>query len=86
MTTTEAFTVKIEPAIVHQLDQMAESQDRSRHDIVNQVLKEYLQHHTGQIEKIQEGITASDRGERVDHDDMMNELEELLAEKAKTKS
>lgn len=86
MATTEAFTVRTEPDIVHKLDQMAGSLDRSRNYLVNQALKEYLQHHAWQIEKVAQGIAAADRGELVDHDDMMRELEELIEEKAKTQA
>ena len=86
MATTEAFTVRTEPEIIHQLDHMADSLDRSRNYIVNQALKEYLQHHAWQIEKITRGIAAADRGELVDHDDMMRELEDLIEEKAKSKA
>lgn len=86
MATTEAFTVRTEPDIVHKLDQMAGSLDRSRNYLVNQALKEYLQHHAWQIEKVTQGIAAADRGELVDHDDMMRELEELIEEKAKSQA
>ncbi len=83
---TEAFTVRTESDIVHQLDHMAESLDRSRNYLVNQAIKEYLQSHAWQFEKITKGIAAADRGELIDHDDMMRELEELIEEKAKTKA
>ncbi|HBA65309.1 MAG TPA: CopG family transcriptional regulator, partial [Methylococcaceae bacterium] len=83
---TEAFTVRTEPDIVHQLDHMAESLDRSRNYIVNQALKEYLQHHAWQIENIKNGIAAADRGEVVEHDDVMREMEELIERKAQDKA
>lgn len=86
MATTEAFTVRAESDVVHQLDQMASTLDRSRNYLVNQALKEYLQHHAWQIEKITQGIAAADRGELVNHDDMMRELEELIEEKAKSQA
>ena len=86
MATTEAFTVRTESDVVHQLDQMASTLDRSRNYLVNQALKEYLQHHAWQIEKITQGIAAADRGELVNHDDMMRELEELIEEKAKSQA
>jgi len=84
--TTEAFTVRAESNVVHQLDHIAGSLDRSRNYLVNQAIKEYLESHAWQIEKITQGIAAADRGELIDHDDMMRELEELIEEKAKTKA
>ena len=82
MATPEAFTVRTEPEIIHQLDHMADSLDRSRNYIVNQALKEYLQHHAWQIEKITQGIAAADRGELVAHDDVMREMEDLIERNA----
>ncbi|WP_027156508.1 CopG family ribbon-helix-helix protein [Methylobacter luteus] len=83
---TEAFTVRAESDIVHQLDHLADSLDRSRNYLVNQALKEYLQQHAWQIEKITQGIAAADRGELVDHDDVMKEMEELIERKAQGKA
>ncbi|MDP2204514.1 MAG: ribbon-helix-helix domain-containing protein [Methylicorpusculum sp.] len=45
--------------MVHQLDHMAESLDRSRNYIVNQALREYLKTHAWQLEKIAQGIGAT---------------------------
>jgi predicted transcriptional regulator len=80
---TEAFTVRAETDIVHQLDSMAGALDRSRNYLVNQALREYLKTHAWQVEKITQGIVAADRGELVDHDDVMREMEELIEQKAK---
>jgi predicted transcriptional regulator len=80
---TEAFTVRAESELVHQLDHLADSLDRSRNYLVNQALKEYLEHHAWQIEKITQGIAAADRGDLVAHDDVMREMEDLIASKAK---
>jgi predicted transcriptional regulator len=80
---TEAFTVRAESELVHQLDHLADSLDRSRNYLVNQALKEYLEHHAWQIEKITQGIAAADRGELVAHDEVMGEIEDLIASKAK---
>ena len=80
---TEAFTVRAESDIVDQLDSMAGALDRSRNYLVNQALREYLKTHAWQVEKITQGIVAADRGELVDHDDVMREIEELIEQKAK---
>jgi predicted transcriptional regulator len=80
---TEAFTVRAESDIVHQLDFMADALDRSRNYLVNQALSEYLKTHAWQIEKITRGIAAAERGELVGHDDVMREMEELIEQKDK---
>ena len=79
---TEAFTVRAESDIVHQLDDMAGSLDRSRNYLVNQAIKEYLASHAWQIDKINQGIAAADRGEVVAHDQVMQEMEDLIERKA----
>jgi predicted transcriptional regulator len=83
---TEAFTVRTEPDIVHQLDSMAESLDRSRNYLVNQAIKEYLEAHAWQIEKITQGIAAADRGELVEHEQVMQEMDDLINRKAQGKA
>lgn len=79
---TEAFTVRAESEIVHQLDSMADALDRSRNYLVNQALTEYLRTHAVQIEKITKGIAAADNGTLLEHDDVMREKEILIEQKA----
>ena len=79
---TEAFTIRAETEMVHKLDDLAGSLDRSRNYLVNQAIKEYLETHAWQVEKITQGIAAADRGELVAHDDVMREMEDLIERKA----
>jgi predicted transcriptional regulator len=79
---TEAFTIRAETEIVHKLDDLAGSLDRSRNYLVNQAIKEYLETHAWQVEKITQGIAAAERGELVAHDDVMREMEDLIERKA----
>jgi predicted transcriptional regulator len=81
---TEAFTIRAESDIVQQLDDLAGSLDRSRNYLVNQALKEYLAAHTWQLEKINQGIAAAERGELTEHDDVMQEMEAIITRKTET--
>ncbi len=83
---TEAFTVRAESNIVHQLDHIAGSLDRSRNYLVNQAIQEYLETHSWQIEKITQGIEAADRGELVEHDQVMQEMDALIEQKSTNKA
>jgi predicted transcriptional regulator len=83
---TEAFTIRTDSGIVQQLDYLAGSLDRSRNYLVNQALKEYLDAHAWQLEKIIQGIAAVDRGELIDHDDVMQEMDDLITSKSETDS
>lgn len=71
---TEAFTLRAETDIVHKLDDLAGSLDRSRN-------YEYLETHAWQVEKITQGIAAADRGELVAHDAVMCGMEDLMRNK-----
>jgi predicted transcriptional regulator len=81
--TTEAFTVRTEADIVQRLDNLATRLDRSRNYLVNQAIKEYLDLHAWQIEKIQEGIEAADRGQTIPHEEVMAEMDALIQEQIK---
>jgi predicted transcriptional regulator len=78
--TTEAFTVRADSDVVHRLDHLATRLDRSRNYLVNQAIKEYLELHAWQIEKIQEGIEAADRGQTIPHEEVMAEMDALIQE------
>jgi len=80
---TEAFTIRAETDIVHKLDNLAGSLDRSRNYLVNQAIKAYLETNAWQIEKITQGIAAADRGELIAHEDVMSEMENIIERKAK---
>ena len=71
---TEAFTLRAETDIVHKLDDLAGSLDRSRND-------EDLETPAWQVEKITQGIASADRGELVAHDDVMRGIEDLMRDK-----
>ena len=64
---TEAFTIRAETDIVHKLDSLAGSLDRSRNYLVNQAIKAYLQANAPACDKINQGIAAADRGEVIAH-------------------
>jgi len=66
---TEAFTVRTEPDIIHQLDSIAGILDRSRNYLVNQAIKEYLVANTRVIDKAKQSIVAEERDELVSHND-----------------
>ncbi|MBS1214236.1 MAG: putative transcriptional regulator [Proteobacteria bacterium] len=78
--TTEAFTVRTDIETANRLDKLASRLDRSRNYLVNQAIKEYLDLHAWQIEKIQEGIEAADRGRLIPHEDVMAEMDALIQE------
>lgn len=67
---TEAFTVRADAAIVKRLDLLAAQLDRSRNYLVNMALEEFLDLQAWQIEKVQTGIAAAERGDFVPDEEM----------------
>ena len=58
-----AFTVRLDDATLGALDQLAERTDRSRSWLVSRAIEEYVRLNAWQIERIEAGIAAADRGE-----------------------
>ncbi len=67
---TTAFTIRTSPETMRRLDQLAAQVDRSRNYLANQALEEFLELRAWQIEKVQAGITAAERGEFVPDQEM----------------
>lgn len=58
----EAFTVCTDGEMLKQLDELASQLECSRNDLVNRAIEQFLDLQSWQIEKIEEGIAAADRG------------------------
>ena len=67
---TTAFTIRTSPETMRRLDQLAAQVDRSRNYLANQALEEFLELRAWQIEKVQAGIAAAERGEFVPDQEM----------------
>jgi predicted transcriptional regulator len=58
-----AFTVRLDEAVLRELDRLAERTERSRNWLVSQAVQEYVSVNAWQLERIEEGIAAADRGD-----------------------
>ena len=58
-----AFTVRLDETVLRDLDRLAEKTDRSRNWLVSQAVQEYVSVNAWQLERIEEGIAAADRGD-----------------------
>jgi predicted transcriptional regulator len=67
---TTAFTLRLPEATVRALDQLAEKTERSRSWLAVKAIEDYIALNAWQIAKIEVGITAADRGEFADDDDV----------------
>ena len=58
-----AFTVRLDETTLGALDQLAEKTERSRNWLVAKAIEDYVAVNTWQIDKIEAGVAAADRGE-----------------------
>jgi len=71
---TAAFTVRLDDAMIEALDQLAEKTERSRSWLVTRAIEDFVALNAWQIEKIEAGIAAADRGEFAS-DEELDQLE-----------
>jgi predicted transcriptional regulator len=57
------FTIDLDDGTLAALDQLAEKTDRSRGSLIEQAVQDYVALNAWQLEKIEIGIAAADRGE-----------------------
>lgn len=60
---SSAFTVRLDESTLDALDQLAEKTERSRNWLVVKAVEDYVALNAWQIEKIEAGIAAADRGD-----------------------
>lgn len=70
----DTFSVRLDPEKRQHLDSLAASMDRSRSYLVNQAIDRFLDYHAWKLDRVEEGLSAADRGELVSHDDLFGEL------------
>ena len=58
-----AFTVRLDETTLAELDQLAKKTERSRSWLVTQAVQDYVTLNAWQMEKIEAGIAAADRGD-----------------------
>jgi predicted transcriptional regulator len=58
-----AFTVRLDEKTLDALDRLAEKTERSRSWLVTQAVETYVELNAWQLEKIEAGLRAADRGE-----------------------
>ena len=58
-----AFTVRLDETTLAELDQLAKKMERSRSWLVTQAVQDYVALNAWQMEKIEAGIAAADRGD-----------------------
>lgn len=65
-----AFTVRLDETTLGALDKLAEKTERSRNWLVAKAIEDYLALNAWQLEKIEAGIAAANRGDFASDDEL----------------
>jgi predicted transcriptional regulator len=77
------ITVRTDPEISAKIAALAQVMDRSRNWVIEEALKQYIETQAWQIEGIKQAQASLARGEGIPFEDVMDEMEVLIDEKAK---
>lgn len=72
-----AITIQAAQETVNEIDALAAAMDRSRNDVINQAIRQYLETHAWQMERIEAGLEDARAG-RVE---LADEVFAAIAEK-----
>ena len=75
---TIVVTVRVKPEVATRLEKLAESMDRSKSYLAAEAIEEYLEIHEWQVQAIQKGIAAADRGETVSFEEIKKRWEKKV--------
>ncbi|MFZ1640767.1 MAG: ribbon-helix-helix protein, CopG family [Candidatus Contendobacter sp.] len=76
---SNTVTIRTAPEITRKIEALATAMERSRTWVIEDALKQYLETQAWQIEGIQDAMTALDRGAGIGHEDIMAEMDALIA-------
>ncbi len=77
------ITVRTDPEISAKIAALAQVMDRSRNWVIEEALKQYIDTQAWQIEGIKQAQASLARGEGIPLEDVMEEMNALIEEKAK---
>ena len=67
--------VHVTPELEAKLTRIAARQGRDTEDLVQEVLSRYLEQEARFAEAVQKGIVSADRGDLLDHDEVVSRIE-----------
>ena len=72
------FSIRVSEDLKQKLEALAVAMDRDRSWVVSNALETYVAEQSWQIQAIEEGIAAAERGELVSHDEVVAKWEGKL--------
>lgn len=79
------ITVRTDPEIAAQIAFLADAMDRSRNWVIEEALKQYIESQSWQIEGIKQAQASLARGEGIPVDDVIEEMDALIEQKARAR-
>lgn len=79
MSKSAVITARIDPETLALIDKVASAQGRSRSWFVARAVQRAAEQEADFLAFVQEGIDAADRGELIPHEDVMAELDGMIA-------
>jgi len=76
---TAAFTLRLDDETLKALDRLAEKTDRSRSWLAVRAIEDFIALNAWQIEKIEAGVNAADRGDFADEEEVARVLKKYSA-------
>ncbi|MFH1806681.1 MAG: ribbon-helix-helix protein, CopG family [Pseudomonadota bacterium] len=78
----DTLAVRVDEEMRHRLDDLAEAFGQTRSSVINEALRQYVEHQEWQVDLIRNRLAALDAGavETVPHEDVLAEFEKRFAE------
>jgi predicted transcriptional regulator len=83
MAETTTITIRLPVEIKAKLDRLAELTDRSRSYLAAEALEIYTRYELEIVEQVLEGIADDDAGRTHTHEEVMAEMDKIIADAAK---
>jgi predicted transcriptional regulator len=77
-----SITIRTDAELAAKVMDLANAMDRSRNWVIEEAIRQYVATQAWQIEGIQEAVKSLDRGESIPHDQVVAEMDALLAKYA----
>lgn len=78
MAAGSSLTIELNQEIEAKLAELAEATQRSRGEVANAALTLYVEREFRTIEAIRQGLVDLEKGDLVDHEDAMSELDAVI--------
>lgn len=78
---TDAMEIVLPPELQAKLDRMASQQGRDTKSLVHEAVERLVGYDEWFIRQVEQGLKQVDRGEMVEHEDVLTRMESLIAKK-----